>query len=76
MRGAALKKMRDEFAAHWRVENGELVNDGHGPYANTDKDLGDIEKTVFRVPTRYWEKSWRVRLHPKKWRRKVAAEKD
>ena len=40
---AALKKMRDEFADHWRVENGELVNDGHGPYATTDEDLGDIE---------------------------------
>lgn len=40
---AALKKMRDEFADHWRVENGELVNDGHGPYATTDEDLGDME---------------------------------
>ncbi|MEX2580530.1 MAG: family 16 glycoside hydrolase [Verrucomicrobiales bacterium] len=43
---AALKKMRDEFADHWRVENGELVNDGHGPYATTDEDLGDIEFTL------------------------------
>lgn len=42
-REAALQKMRDEFADHWRVENGELVNDGHGPYATTDEDLGDIE---------------------------------
>lgn len=40
---ANLKKQRDEFAAHWRVENGELVNDGHGPYANTDEEFGDIE---------------------------------
>lgn len=40
---AALQKMRDEFADHWRVENGELVNDGHGPYATTEEDLGDIE---------------------------------
>jgi len=43
---AALKKMRDEFADHWRVENGELVNDGHGPYATTDEDLGDMEFTL------------------------------
>ena len=43
---AALKKMRDEFADHWRVENCELVNDGHGPYATTDEDLGDIEFTL------------------------------
>lgn len=43
---AALQKMRDEFAAHWRVENGELVNDGTGPYATTDEDLGDIELLI------------------------------
>ena len=42
-RDSALRKMRDEFADHWRVENGELVNHGHGPYATTDADLGDIE---------------------------------
>ena len=42
-RDAMLKKMRDEFASHWRVENGELVNDGHGPYATTDEEFGDIE---------------------------------
>jgi hypothetical protein len=40
---AALKKMREEFATNWTVENGELVNDGHGPYATTDADYGDIE---------------------------------
>jgi Domain of Unknown Function (DUF1080) len=28
---------------HWRVENGELINDGHGAYLATDKDYGDIE---------------------------------
>ena len=42
-REAALKQMRADFAKHWRVEKGELVNDGHGPYANTDEDLGDVE---------------------------------
>lgn len=40
---ANLKQQRDEFASHWRVENGELVNDGHGPYATTDEDFGDME---------------------------------
>ena len=40
---ANLAQQREEFADHWRVENGELVNDGHGPYANTDEDFGDIE---------------------------------
>ncbi len=38
-----LQKQREEFASHWRIENGELVNDGTGPYATTDEDFGDIE---------------------------------
>ena len=38
-----LAKQRAEFPTNWKVENGELVNDGHGPYANTDADYGDIE---------------------------------
>ncbi len=32
-----------EFRRHWSVENGELVNDGQGPFATTDRDHGDIE---------------------------------
>lgn len=28
---------------HWTVQDGELINDGHGPYLTTDKDYGDIE---------------------------------
>ncbi len=40
---AALKKQRADFPNHWKVENGELVNDGHGPYATTDEEFGDIE---------------------------------
>jgi hypothetical protein len=32
-----------DFQKHWRVENGELVNDGDGPYATTDKEYGDVE---------------------------------
>lgn len=40
---ANLKQQREEFSKHWRVENGELVNNGTGPYATTDHDLGDIE---------------------------------
>jgi hypothetical protein len=28
---------------HWRVENGELVNDGEGLYLTTNKDYGDFE---------------------------------
>ncbi|KAF0175236.1 MAG: hypothetical protein FD161_3384 [Limisphaerales bacterium] len=37
------KQQREDFAKHWSVENGELVNVGTGPYATTDAELGDIE---------------------------------
>src|SRR4051812_42121516 len=40
---ANLKQQREEFPSHWRVENGELVNDGTGPYAATEQEFGDIE---------------------------------
>ncbi len=33
----------DHINAHWKVENGELVNDGKGLYLTTDKDYGDFE---------------------------------
>ena len=45
-RDAALAKMREEFAQHWRVENGELVNAGTGPYATTAEGFGDMELLV------------------------------
>ena len=28
---------------HWSVENGELVNDGHGLFLTTEKNYGDFE---------------------------------
>lgn len=31
---------------HWSVENGELVNDGHGAYLTTDKDYTDYELLI------------------------------
>ena len=40
------KKSREDVLKHWTVENGELVNDGHGLYATTDKDYGDIELLI------------------------------
>src|SRR5918994_1449156 len=44
---AAKRKANDEtFRKHWRVENGELVNDGDGPYATTDREYGDIELLI------------------------------
>jgi hypothetical protein len=42
-RAAQIKKWTDSMRQHWRVENGELVNDGNGSYATTEKDYGDFE---------------------------------
>lgn len=42
----SVKAQQEEFKAHWSVKDGAFVNDGHGPYATTDKDYGDIEFTV------------------------------
>jgi hypothetical protein len=42
-RAAAIAGQQAEFQQHWRASDGELVNDGHGPYATTDGDFGDIE---------------------------------
>lgn len=37
------KPTNEHLNAHWKVENHELVNDGHGDYLTTDKDYGDFE---------------------------------
>lgn len=43
---ANLKKQREDFPNHWRVENGELVNNGTGPYATTEEQFGDMELLI------------------------------
>lgn len=45
-RTAQLQKWTDDMKAHWKVEGGELLNDGKGAYATTDKDYGDFELYV------------------------------
>ena len=45
-KAADLAKQRADFPLHWRVENGELVNAGTGPYATTDEAFGDIELRI------------------------------
>jgi Domain of Unknown Function (DUF1080) len=45
-RAGQIKKWTDTMKAHWRAENGELVNDGQGAYATTEKDYGDFELLV------------------------------
>jgi hypothetical protein len=36
----------EQARKHWRVENGELINDGRGPYLATERAFGDIELLV------------------------------
>jgi|GEM_PF-225545 len=45
-RQARIEAWTTDAKKHWSVENGELVNDGHGAYLATDKDYGDIELTL------------------------------
>ncbi len=45
-RQAQIDKWTEDSKKHWTVENGELVNDGHGAYLTTDQDFGDIEFLV------------------------------
>ena len=39
-------KSLEDVQQHWRVENGELVNDGKGLYLTTEQDYGDVELLV------------------------------
>ncbi len=40
------QKSLEDVKQHWRVEGGELVNDGHGQYLTTDEWFGDMELHV------------------------------
>jgi hypothetical protein len=40
---ALWKKNQEDVVAHWTIENGELVNDGHGVYLTTEKEYTDFE---------------------------------
>jgi hypothetical protein len=45
-RKAQIEKWTDDAKKHWKVENGELINDGQGAFLTTDKDYGDIELLI------------------------------
>jgi hypothetical protein len=45
-RKAKIEAWTADAKKHWKVENGELVNDGNGAYLTADKDYGDIELLV------------------------------
>ena len=36
----------EDIKKHWKLENGEIINDGHGLYLTTEKNYGDIEFLV------------------------------
>ena len=37
------EKWNKEIAAHWKVENGEIINDGQGAYLSTNANYGDFD---------------------------------
>ncbi|MEK6259444.1 MAG: DUF1080 domain-containing protein [Planctomycetota bacterium] len=45
-RATQIAKWTATMKEHWRVEGGELINDGKGDYATTEKDYGDFELLV------------------------------
>ena len=45
-RAATNAEWTADMQKHWRVEDRELVNDGQGKYATTEKDYGDFELLV------------------------------
>jgi hypothetical protein len=45
-RAKKIEQWTDDAKKHWTVENGELVNDGHGAYLATDKEYGDMELLI------------------------------
>jgi len=45
-RADQIAKWTKTMKEHWRAEGNELVNDGQGAYATTEKDYGDFELRV------------------------------
>lgn len=59
---AKVDNWTDDAKKHWSVENGELVNDGHGAYLVSERAFGDYEllieyKTVARADSGIYLKS-------------------
>lgn len=45
-RASRQKQWNDDRAAHWTVQDGVIVSDGHGVFLTTDRDYGDFELLV------------------------------
>ena len=46
MRKKQITEWTNDAKLHWTVENGELVNDGHGAYLVTDEEFADYEMLI------------------------------
>jgi Domain of Unknown Function (DUF1080) len=42
----ALAAGAEDMKKHWRIDDGVIINDGHGAYLSTEKDYGDVELLV------------------------------
>jgi len=45
-RARQVEARTEDARKHWSVQDGDLVNDGHGAYLSTDKDYGDVELLI------------------------------
>src|SRR5215470_17344 len=45
-RKAQIDQWTEDAKKHWRVESGELVNDGNGAYLTTNQEYGDLELLI------------------------------
>ena len=45
---AKKEKSLRNIKANWKIENGELVNNGRGLYLTTDKYYGDFQRSIDR----------------------------
>ncbi len=43
---SAIEKAKAETSKFWRVEDGEIVNDGNGPFLTTEKKFGNYELLI------------------------------
>lgn len=45
-RAAKLKEWNESVAQHWSIQDGAIVNDGHGAYLTTDESFRDYELLI------------------------------
>lgn len=63
-RSAKLAKNQEDLLKHWSVDNGELVNDGHGVYATTAKEYGDFELLIDYKTVKLADSGIYIRANP------------